>query len=111
VNGVKKKQSPDGTAPNGEFIKTGNNQIQFSTTIPQYAVVTIRDERAGAGLVPGGGVDLENITVDVKPATSGANSIGAVTRGWKEIYLKDTASAQVYRLSITAGVLGITPVP
>ena len=111
VNGQKAKQSPDGTLTNGDFRKVGNNQIQFDYTVPQNAVVTLRDERAGVGTSPGGGVDLTNITVDVQPSTNGSNAIGAVTKGWKELYLKDTASAQVYRLSITSGVLSLTPVP
>lgn len=110
VNGQKQHQSPTG-ALDKDFRKVNNNEIEFSYTVPENAEVTVRDERTGVALVPGGGVDLTNITVNPQPSVSGANSLGSVTKGWKELYLKDTASAQVYRLDITSGVLTLTPVP
>ena len=110
VNGVKMKQSPDGLAANGDFIKVDDNEIEFSYLIPEGALVTIRDERTGGG-GGGGGPDLNNITTNPAPVSNGAHSVGTVTKGWSGLYLKDTASAQVYRLDITAGVLNITAVP
>lgn len=109
VNGVKQQQdyADDGS---GDYKKTSDNDLLFYYTVPQNARVIIRDERTGAG-GGGGGTDLTNIIVDVQPDTNGNHSIGTVTKAWKDIFLKDTSSAQVYKIEIVSGIFTITPVP
>jgi hypothetical protein len=108
INGVKKILDQTGGLTK-DWRKTSANSIEFSYTVPIDAVITFRDERTGGG--GGGGGDLENINVDIKPDTNGARAVGSVTRGWKYVFLKDTTSAQVYRLEVVSGVFQITPVP
>lgn len=111
VNGVKVLQALDGNPLNGDYIKTAVDQITFSYTVPENAVVCIRDERTGGGGGGGGSIDLLNIIVDPQPDVNGNHSLGSVSKGWKGLYLKDTVSAQVYKLEVTSGVLSLTPVP
>jgi hypothetical protein len=111
VNGQKQIQAQDGNPANGDFVKNTNQQIQFSYTVPENAIVTIRQERTGGGGGGGGGVDLTNIVVNMSPSVNGGQSVGTVAKGFSALYLKDTMSAQVYRLDMVSGVLTITPVP
>lgn len=106
-NGQKVKLSPDGTAPNGDYKKNSATQIEFFYTVPANSEITIRDERTGGG----GSVDLTNITQDIQPLNNGSKSVGTVTKGWKDMFLKDDSSAQVYRVYVSGGVLNIDPVP
>ena len=47
------------------------------------------------------------ITGDLALTTSGDKSLGTTTKGWKYLYLKDTATATVYKLQVTSGVFSI----
>lgn len=111
INGVRMKQATDGTAATGEFKKNSATQIEFFNAVAVNARVCIRDERSGAAISGGGGVDLTNITVDPQPLTNGSQALGTVAKAWEYLYLKDTASSQVYRLEVTNGVFQIVAVP
>jgi len=106
-NGVKQIQD---TTDSGlaDYQKISTTQIQFSYAVPVNAEVVVRLERTGGG---GGGTDLTNISVDPQPYSNGAQSLGEVTKAWSALFLKDTGSSQVYKLTIVGGVLTITPVP
>lgn len=111
INGVRMRQATDGTAATGEFKKNSATQIEFFQAVPVNARVSIRDERTGSSISGGGGVDLANISVDPQPFTNGSQAIGTVVKAWEAVYLKDTASSQVYRLEVTGGVFQIVAVP
>jgi len=108
VNGVQVEMDPTGGF-NRDYRKNSDSQIEFAYTVPENARVVIRQERTGGG--GGGGSDLENINVDPKPDTNGARSLGAVTKAWQYLYLKDAATSQVYRFEIVNGVFNIEEVP
>lgn len=109
VNGRKMTQDTSGGLGK-DFRKTAVDTIEFADTIPEFAVVTIRNERTGAPPI-GGGVDLTNITVDPQPITNASNSLGTSTKAWKSVFVKDTLSAQVYELKVVGGVLQAVLVP
>lgn len=110
INGVKYQQSRDGNPANEDFVKTDADTLTFNFSVPQNAKVVIRDERTGGG-GGGGGGDLTNITVDPQPATNGGKALGQTAKAWSALYLKDTSSAQVYKIEMVSGTLTMTPVP
>lgn len=107
VNGQKVRLSPTGLIANGDFKKNSTTQIEFFALIPENAEVIVRDERTGGG----SGNDLTNITVDPQPVANGSRALGTVAKGWSGLFLKDTTSAQVYRIDMVSGVLTMTAVP
>jgi hypothetical protein len=109
VNGIKQKQDVTGGLTQ-DYRKTSVDTIEFSYTLPEFARVTIRNERTGVPPM-GGGVDLTNITVDPQPITNAAFALGSVTKAWRSLYLKDTLSPQVYELKVIGGILQIVEVP
>lgn len=111
INGVRMRQATDGTPATGEYIKTSTTSIEFFQAVSVNARVCIRDERSGAALSGGGGVDLTNIVVDPQPLSNGSQALGTVAKSWEAVYLKDTLSSQVYRLEVTGGVFQIVAVP
>lgn len=54
---------------------------------------------------PGAVTDLANIAVDIQPDGAGSHSVGAVARPWKDVFLKDKSTNDVYRLEIDNGIL------
>jgi hypothetical protein len=54
---------------------------------------------------PGAVTDLANIAVDIQPDGPGTHSVGAVARPWKDVFLKDKTTNDVYRLEIDNGIL------
>ena len=108
VNGVLLTQSPDGVEIRG-YKKINTNTIETFSMVQANAEVVIRTERTGGG-GGGGSTDLENIFVNIAPSSNGSKSVGTSLKGFKELYLKDTTSSQVYKISLTAGILDIDPV-
>jgi hypothetical protein len=95
-----------------------DNEIKFEAgyipTTGQYLEVQyFPDPLSLLGVPPGGGTstDLTNIVVDIQPDTSGNHSVGTVTKPWKDIFLKDKTTAQVWRLEVDSGVLQAVLVP
>lgn len=109
-NGQKMQLAKDGTATTGDYYKTSQTEIVFFNSITASASVpskvVIRQERTGGGAV----LDLTNITVNPQPLTPGGLSIGTAAKSWSAMYLHDTATAHVYKLAITNGILDITQV-
>jgi len=110
VNGQKQIQAQDGVLNNADFIKNTIQEIEFSYTVAENAIVTIRQERTGAGGGLGASVDLENIVVNPAPFVNGNKTLGQETKAWGALYLKDTNSAQVYKIEMISGVFTITPI-
>jgi hypothetical protein len=104
LNGIKQQQGAT-----HDYIKLDNQTIQFTSALPNNAKVTVRDERTGVPPV-GGGTDLTNIAVDMQPVSNGFVSVGSIAKGFKDIYVKDKLSNQVYRLEISNGTFQIIPV-
>lgn len=92
-----------------DYVKLDNQTIQFNYPLPINSKIVIRDERTGVPPV-GGGTDLTNIAVDAQPVSNGFVSVGSAAKGFKDIYLKDKLSGQVYRLEISSGTFQIVPV-
>lgn len=111
VNGQKQIQAQDGNLATADFIKNTDQEIEFSYTVPEGSVVTIRQERTGGGGGTGVATDLENIVVSPAPFVNGGQNLGQLSKAWGGLYLKDTNSAQVYKIEMVSGVLTITPVP
>jgi len=63
------------------------------------------------GIISGGSTDLTSISVDIRPTVAGANSVGTVIKPWKDIFLKDKSTADVWRLEIDNGVIQAILVP
>jgi hypothetical protein len=110
VDGRKQTQDVTGAGIQ-DYIKLSSTQIQFSYVVPEFARITVRDERTGGGGGGGGATDLTNIIVDPQPDTNGNHALGTVAKGWKSVFLKDKVTAQVYELEIVSGVFQITPRP
>lgn len=107
VNGVKvRMDQAGGTAY--DWHKASSTQIIFSYGLKLGALVSVRQERTGGG---GGSTDLTNITQDIQPDVAGNRQIGTLGKPWKNLFLKDTGSAQVYRIDIQSGLLTVTAVP
>lgn len=110
VNGVKYHQAQDGTIATGLYKKNSISQIEFFETIPASATVVVRDERTGASISGGGGVDLANIAVNPQPLTNGSNSLGTSVKAWESLYLKDQNDGTTYKLEIVSGVFQIVAI-
>jgi|GEM_PF-5792897 len=104
-NGQKLLLASDGTSATGEYKKTSGTSITFFDTINGSvavpARVIVRQERTGGGAV----LDLTNITVNPQPLTNGSLSIGTTAKSWSSLYLHDTVTSGIYKLSVTSGVL------
>lgn len=114
-NGVRAFMSTSGlvsgVTTGGDWQKVGTTQVQFLYGLRDGDRVIVRDERTGGGGGGGGSTDLENIDVNPQPDTNGARSLGIVTKAWKNVFLKDTVTSQVYRVEVISGVLQATLVP
>lgn len=53
----------------------------------------------------GGTIDLQNIPVDIKPSVSGGSSVGSDVKPWKDVFLKDKTTSDIWRLEIDNGVI------
>lgn len=66
-------------------------------------------------MIGGGGggssTDLTNISVDMQPVTSGSHSVGTLAKPWKDIYLKDKSTSDIWRLEVDGGILQAVAVP
>lgn len=109
VNGTKQNQDATGGLTQ-DFRKTNNKTLQFSYTLPINAEITIREERTGGGGNSGGSTDLTNIAVNPSPNVNGGHSLGTTSKAWSSLYLRDSATSQVYKLQIVNGVFTITPI-
>lgn len=110
VNGKREFQALDGNPANGSFIKLSGYEIEFTDTVSEGAEVVIHHER-GSGSGTSANLNLNNITTNPAPDISGNRSLGLITKGWKSLYLKDTASSQVYEVKVVSGIIQVVPVP
>lgn len=110
VNGVKYHQAIDGTSATGLYKKNSISEIEFFETISASATIVVRDERTGASISGGGGVDLTNITVSPQPLTNGSSDLGTDTKAWGAVFLKDQTDGTTYKLEVVAGVFQIVAI-
>ena len=111
VNGARWTQCVVGDFSTGGFRKVGTGTIQTSTAIPQNAEVVIWKQGTNSAGGGGAGSDLTAIVTDPRPSVAGGQSLGTLAKPWGSLYLKDTATAQVYMLKITNGIVDFAEVP
>lgn len=108
-NGTRVFQSLTGDLPGvvsgGDYVKNSESQIEFLYPLTDGDRVIIRDERTGGS---GGGVDLENITVDPQPLINAGQSLGTSLKAWESLFLKDTTNSDIYEIQIVSGALQAT---
>lgn len=90
------------------FRKNSTTQVETAETIPEGKEVTFYKQGTSATGVDS---DLTAITVSPRPSVDAALPLGTQANTWSGVYLKDTVTAQKYRLEIVSGGLQITEVP
>lgn len=70
------------------------------------AGVTVTDQGLGEATITvlGGGGNLGSVAEDIIPGTNNSRALGAPTLGWKELFLSDKATGEVYRVEIVNGI-------
>jgi len=91
--------SKTGNLVDGAYIKLNSTTIRFLYFPKDGDKVSIRKE----GNV--GGLDLENISVNPKPAIDGAQSLGESSKTWSSIFVKDQDTGFPIEIGVSAGVL------
>jgi hypothetical protein len=97
---------------NSAWTLQNGNEINFSTAPANAQTLDVfyfPDPLGGMG--GGGSLDLTNIAADIQPDTNANHSLGTVTKAWKDIYLKDKITSQVWRLEVASGILQAVAVP
>ncbi len=110
INGKWYPPCTAGDFSTGAWRKNSTSQIETEESIPVDAEVVVWKQGTSSG-GGGGGTDLENITVDPQPAVAATQSLGTLAKPWSGLYIKDTATSQVYLLQITNGIVDYAEVP
>lgn len=86
-----------------------DNEIHFdeAPTESQYLEVYYFIPSGGGG---GGSGDLSAVAQDIIPDISGLRSLGTAAKAWKNLYLQDQVTSEIYRVRIINGVLDIESV-
>lgn len=95
------------------YFKVSSTVIRLSEALPAGKKVVFfkRGTANGTAIAPGpGSNDLTTIAVNVSPAVAGAVSVGTATKPFSYLFLKDSATSQVYQFIITNGTFAIEPV-
>lgn len=112
VDGRREMQATSGIfSGNKGWRKNSTSQIELAAAVLLGKVITVWKQGTAVVVSGGGGTDLQNITVHPQPSTNGGKALGTVTKAWEAVYLKDTASAQVWKLQVNGGVLEAITVP
>lgn len=95
------------------FYKVSPTLMRFSAPLPAGKEVVFfkRGTASGPAVIQNvTDAALTNITVPVAPNVNGAEPLGLPQQAWGSLFLKDTASSQVYQLIITNGGIAFNPV-
>lgn len=94
------------------FFKVNATTLQVVSALPagKEIVVLRRGTVSGPAVTQViGSADLTNISVPVAPSVSGGEALGQPAKAWSSLYLKDSASAQIYQLIFVNNQLQINP--
>lgn len=90
-----------------QWKKNSTTQIQlFEAPGAGVRITVYKQGTSSAGSVNFGAVDM-----DLLPDNNGVRKLGNTTKAWEALYLKDTVTAQVYRVEIANGVFQAATVP
>jgi len=112
VDGRRQIQATSGIfAGNKGWRKNSTSQIELAEAPGDGKAVTVWKQGTAVVVSGGGGTDLQNIAVHPQPASNGSKSLGTSAKGWDGVHVKDTASAQVWKIQVNGGVLEAISVP
>lgn len=111
INGRWQKQTITGDFADGAVRKNTLTQIETAEPVPEgqeFTVVRRTPNGGSGGGGGGGGTDLQNIAVDLGFLSQ--NSVGTLAKPAGSVILKDETTTDIWKLSISGGVLQIVKI-